>query len=681
MRFFRLAFVAVFSIAAALPSPSGAQSDSVFPPLRAVDRANFDTTCAPCNDFFGYVNGGWYKRTQIPARYMMTGVDRDVQDRTEALLKSILERSVAEGPEARDPTTKRLAIFYGTCMDSARADREGYQPIRADLGRISGIRSRPELAAALGDLQRIGVDVGIPFYVAPDFRNSDIQFLHLYQGGIGLPDRDMYLLPDSSQAAIRAQYLAHVGRMLSLIEVPATDRAAAKVLALETALAKGAFRAEDIRDASKTDHRMSMAQLQALGKEMDWTAFFRAAGAPPVTNLNVAAPSEVQALDSLVRAAPLDDWKTYLRWQLASAAAPYLSTPFQKEDLEFRKIVFGETELKPRWQRCLDATDASIGEALGQAYVKVTFPPAAKARMKAMIRNLREAMRDRISALDWMSDSTKAAAQQKLSALVAKIGYPDQWRDYSRLHLAQGPFVRNVFAATAVETQRVLAQVYKPVDRSEWGMTPPTFNAYNNPTFNEIVFPAGILQPPVFDPSADDAVNYGATGATIGHEMTHGFDDQGRKFDAKGNLRNWWASKDSAEFEARSDVIVKQYNAYIAIDTFHVNGKLTLGENIADIGGLMIAHDAWRRSLAGKPEPPPIDGFTSEQRFFISYAAFWRDKMRPETERTLVISNPHSSIRWRVNGVVGHLPEFAKAFHCQASDSIPRSPAQRMQIW
>lgn len=681
MRFHAVVLVSSIAMVTGLPSSSLAQSDSAFLPLRAVDVTRFDTTCAPCNDFFGYVNGGWYKRTEIPARYTMTGVDRDIQDRTEALLRKILERSVVEGAGTKDATTARLSLFYGACMDSAGAEREGYQPIRAELARIKGIRSRTELAAALGSLQRSGVDVGVPLYVFPDFRHSDVQFLHLYQGGIGLPDRDMYFLPDSAHVAIRAQYLAHLGRMLSLVGEPAGEAAAGKVMTLETALARGAFRAEDIRDPTKTDHRMSLAQLRTLGAGMDWKEFFRASGAPPVTNLNVAAPSELQALDSLVRATPLDEWKLYLRWRLASAAAPYLSSRFQREDLELRKIVMGETELKPRWQRCLYATDQKIGEALGQAYVEVAFPPAAKARMKEMIQNLRAVMHDRIGALGWMSDSTRAAAQLKLEVLAAKIGYPDRWRDYSRLHLARGPFMRNVLAANAFESDRLMAQVYKPVDKSEWGMTPPTYNAYSNPFFNEIVFPAGILQPPVFDPGADDAVNYGATGATIGHELTHGFDDQGRKFDAKGNLRNWWASKDSAEFEARSRVIVAQYNGYVAIDTFHVNGKLTLGENIADIGGLMIAYDAWRRSLAGKPEPPPIDGFTAEQRFFIAYAESWREKVRPEAERTWVVSDPHTSIRWRVNGVVGHLPAFAHAFHCQPGDSIPRTPEQRMQIW
>jgi putative endopeptidase len=447
------------------------------------------------------------------------------------------------------------------------------------------------------------------------------------------------------------------------------------------ALARGAFRAEDVRDATKIDHRMSLAQLRHLAPAVDWTRYFNALGAPRVTALNVAVPTEVQAVDSLVRSAPLEDWRAYLRWRLISATAPYLGTRFQQEALQFRKIVRGETELKPRWQRCLYATDQLIGEALGEAYVRVAFLPKAKARMREMIQNLRAAMEDRIRALDWMSDSTKIEALAKLNALTAKIGYPDRWRDYSKLRLSDGPFVRNVLNARQFETARQMAQIYKPVDRGEWGMTPPTYNAYNNPVLNEIVFPAGILQPPLFDPEADDAVNYGATGATIGHELTHDFDDQGRKFDAKGNLRNWWTSQDSAQFETRSQVVVDQYSGYVAVDTFHVNGKLTLGENIADIGGLIIAHDAWRRSLAGKPEPLPIDGFTAEQRFFIAFAESWREKVRPEAERTWVISDPHTSIRWRVNGVVGHLPAFVQAFGCKAGDPMVRSPEQQMHVW
>lgn len=661
--------------------PARAQSDSLLPALRAVEPTHFDTTCAPCRDFFGYVNGGWSKRTEIPARYTLAGVDRDVQDRTEALLRRILDQAGSAAATSRDRTTRLVGLFYKTCMDSARAEREGYAPIAPQLVRIGNIRSLAALAGTLGSLRRAGVDAGVPHFADPDFKNSDIQFLHLSQGGTGLPDRDLYLLPDSSHVAIRAKYRAHLIRMLALIGEPNPQASATRVIAIEKVLARGALRAEDARDVSKLDHRMSVVQLRQLAPAFDWNRYFASLGTPALTSLNVGVPSEVSAFGRLVRTEPLADWRAYLRWRLASAAAPYLSTRFQQEALELRKIIGGQTELKPRWQRCLDATDQKIGEALGQAYVRLAFTPAAKARMGEMIENIREATRARIHALEWMSDSTKSSALAKLDALTAKIGYPDRWRDYSALRISEGPFIVNVLTANEFETARRMAQIYKPVDRTEWGMTPPTFNAYNNTSLNEIVLPAGILQPPLFDPKADDAVNYGAAGGVIGHELTHAFDDQGRKFDAKGNLKNWWTSRDSAQFEARSKVIVDQYTRYIAIDTFHVNGKLTLGENIADIGGLMIAYDAWQRSLAGKPEPPAVDGFTPDQRFFIAYAESWRQKVRPETELTQVIANPHTSVRWRVNGVVGHLPAFAHAFGCSADDPLVLTPEKRMQIW
>jgi predicted metalloendopeptidase len=663
------------------PTPASAQDDSVLLRLRAVDRTHFDSTCAPCRDFFGFVNGGWYRRTAIPARYTLIGVDRDVQDRTEALLHQILERAAAAADTTRDPTTRRIGLFYGTCMDSARAEREGYEPIGDELAAIGQIHSRSALAATLGSLSRLGVDAGIPFFAAPDRKNSSVQFLNSWQGGMGLPDRDLYLLDDSNHAAIRTKYQNHIARLLFLIGEPAPEAAARRIVALEMSLALGALRAEDARDPNQTDHRMPAKALRRLAPTFDWTGYFAALGTPQFAVLNVGVPREIQAFDRLLRAISLADWQSYLRWRLISATAPYLSRSFQAEALTLTTIVSGETELKPRWQRCLDATDQEIGEALGELYVRVALSPEGKAHAEEMVNNLRATMTDRIRTLEWMSDSTKAKALSKLDAMGKKVGYPERWRDYSALQLSRGPFVRNVLAANAFEVARHLSQINQPVDKSEWFITPSTFGAYNDFQRNEIVVPAGILQPPLYDLEADDAVNYGAIGAAIGHELTHGFDDQGRWFDAYGNLRNWWNSSDSARFYALSQSIVEQYNGYIAVDTFHVNGKLTLGENIADISGLMIAHDAWRRSLAGKPEPPVRDGFTAEQRFFIAYAESWRQKLRPELELTRVIGNPHAPARWRVNGVVGHLPEFARAFGCVSGDSLARPAKRQIRIW
>jgi putative endopeptidase len=664
-------------------TPVLAQQDSVFPPLHAVDRANFDTTCAPCRDFFGYVNGGWLARTTIPPQYSITGVDRDIQDRTEALLYRILDKAARDAKNTTDADTRRIGLFYGSCMDSVRVDREGAKPLGSRLGRIAAIRSRAQLVGVMAELEREGVDGPIAYFAYPNFKNSRVMSFHLYQGGLGLPDRDFYLRGDSQFTAIRREYTAHVGRMLTLLGSPkdSAEADARRIVALETAIARTSIPAQDARAFSRLYHPTARASLLRMAPDIDWTGFFSATAVGAPDTINVAIPGFIRGVDSLIRTASISDWRAYLRWHLATATAPALGPPFQQEALVLRRLTRGETQLKPRWQRCQQATDQAIGQALGRDYVKVAFPPEAKARMQAMIANLRAAMRDRLNTLTWMSDSTKAEAFKKLDAVSPKIGYPDKWRDYSKLALVPGPYVTNYLAAQRFETDRQLAEVGKPVDRTEWRMTPPTYNAYYNPAFNEIVFPAGILQPPLFDPTADDAVNYGATGATIGHELTHGFDDQGRYFDAVGNLRNWWTTQDSAQYEKRAQVVVDQYNGYIAVDTFHVNGRLTLGENIADIAGLTIAYDAWRRSLAGKPEPAPIDGFTAQQRFFIAYAVSWREKVRPEMERTWAVSNPHSSVRWRVNGVVGHVPAFAEAFGCKTGDSLARVPEQRMQIW
>ena len=664
-------------------SPLFAQHDSVLPPLRAVDRANFDTTCAPCRDFFGYVNGAWLARTTIPPQYSITGVDRDIQDRTEALLRRILDDAARGVDTATDADARLAGLFYGSCMDSARVEREGPAPLKGRLDRIAAIRTRAELVAVMGALEREGVNGALPYFTFPNFKNSAVMGLHLYQGGLGLPDRDFYLRADSQFTAVRREYTAHVGRMLVLLGASkaSAEADAQRIVALETAIAHTSIPAQEARAFSRLYHPTAPTQLQRMAPDVDWPRFFQSTSLATPDTINVMIPGFVRGVDSLIRNAPLADWRAYLRWHLASATAPALGTPFQQEALVLRRLIRGETQLKPRWQRCQNATDQAIGEAVGRQYVKVAFPPEAKARMAAMVANLQAAMRERISRLTWMSDSTRAQALAKLEAVVAKIGYPDKWRDYSTLKLTSGPYVSNLLAAQRFENDRRMGKVGKAVDHTEWGMTPPTYNAYYNPSFNEIVFPAGILQPPLFDPKADDAVNYGATGATIGHELTHGFDDQGRHFDAAGNLRDWWTTQDSAQYEKRAQLVVDQYNGYVAVDTFHINGRLTLGENIADIGGLMIAYDAWRKSLAGKPEPSPIDGFTPAQRFFIAYAVSWREKVRPETERTLVVSNPHSSIRWRVNGVVGHLPAFAEAFGCKSGDPLARPPEQQMQIW
>jgi predicted metalloendopeptidase len=527
------------------------------------------------------------------------------------------------------------------------------------------------------------VDVGVPTFAYPDLAHSDTLRLTLYQGSYGLPDRDYYLRADSAFATARTDYRAHVVRMLQLLrETPAAAREdAERVWRLEHALASAALPAEKATKFPELHHPVARSALDSIAPHLDWTRYLAAVGVPRATQINVMITSELAALDSLVGAAPLADWRAYLRWRVASFAAPFLGPRFEAEHLAHHRIVGGSTELKPRWQRCLDAADEHIGEALGQAYVRVAFPPEAKSRMLALVGNLRTALRHRLERVAWMSTTTRAATLVKLDAMTSKIGYPDRWRDYSRLVIRPGSFLPNVLAAQRFEVDRQNARIDGLVDRSEWIMSPPTYNAYHNPSNNEIVFPAGILQPPLFDPTADDAVNYGAIGFIIGHELLHAFDDNGRHFDAHGNLREWWTPADSAGFERRAGVVAAQYSGYVAVDTIRINGRLTLGENLADIGGLMVAYDAWRLSLRGKPAPAPIDGFTPEQRFFLAFANFWREKTRLEAQRTDAVSNPHSPERWRVNGVVGHLEAFASAFGCQAGDPMVRAAGERLQLW
>jgi putative endopeptidase len=659
-----------------------AQGDSIPPPPAAIARANFDTSCAPCKDFYRYVNGAWLDRTAIPPQFPEYGIFREIQNRTEALLRSILNQAALEATTTADPTTRRIGTFYRACMDTARIESAGLSPLLPRIRQLDSLRDRRAIMAELGALQRDGVDAGVPIFAVPGLHNSSITALYLYQGGLGLPDRDFYLRADTTLARIRSDYQAHLGRLLALASgTRHEDEMAAQVMAIETALARAAQPAQELREITKIDHPMSGRDLQRLAPGLDWPGFFHAVGVAAPDTMIVATPPLITLLDSLVRSAPLEAWRAYLKARLLETVAEALHAPFQREHLALLRLTSGETELRPRWQRCVIATDGALGEALGQAYVARAFTPQAKARALELVQNLRAAMADRLRALTWMSDSTKRAALAKLAALTTKIGYPDRWRDYSALEIAPDLYVLNVLRARRFETARQLTKVGKAVDRAEWVMTPPTLDAYSNPLNVEIVFPAGILQPPFFDATTDDAVNYGAIGAVIGHEITHEFDDQGRMFDAKGNLVNWWTSADSAEFVRRAALIARQYSGYVAVDTLHVNGQLTLGENIADIGGLIIAHDAWRRSLQGKPEPAPIDGFTAEQRFFLAWASGWREKIRPETLRSRVLSNPHSPPMWRVDGVVQHLAAFQMAFGCHAGDPMYRPPEERMQIW
>ena len=648
----------------------------------ALDLSARDTTCSPCRDFFQYANGTWVTRTEIPAAFASFGSFQELAERNRTTMYELLEEASRAASAPAGSTTGLLRTFYGGCMDSARAEREGVKPLEPALARIAALTSVEGIAAEVARLHQRGVGVLFAFGATPDFKNSTQTIASTGQGGLGLPDRDYYTKEDSASVRLRTEYIEHIGRLLALTGMPAAQAQAdaGRILAIETALARASMTNVQRRDPNAIYHKMKTSELRALAPGFAWTAYFEGIGLGSLSELNVAQPEFFEALNGMLKGVPLADWKAYLRWHAADDAAPLLSSPFTSEDFAFQKVLTGTKVQLPRWKRCVARTDQLLGEALGQEYVKRAFPPEAKQRALELVKHLETAVGDRIAALDWMGDATKAEAMKKLAAFGTKIGYPDRWRDYSALKLEPGSFLTMVDAATQFETRRQLARVGKPVDRGEWRMTPPTVNAYYSSSNNDINFPAGILQPPFFNPSADDAVNYGGIGAVIGHEMGHGFDDRGRQFDADGNLRDWWTADDAKAYTSRSDRVVDQFNGYAEVDTMRVNGKLTLGENIADLGGLAVAYRALQLSLAGKPRTL-IDGYTPEQRFFMSWARIWRTMHRPEEARRRLATDSHSPPRWRVNGPLSNLPEFAEAFGCKAGDPMVRAKELQTRIW
>lgn len=651
---------------------------------KAIDPANIDSTCAPCQDFFQYANGGWIKRNTIPADQPRWGSFNELQEANYAALKDVLTEAAQNAASTKDPNLRKLGTFYGTCMDSATVESAGIQPLEAELKQISAIRDRRDIEAALGRLHEIGIPAAFLFGSAADAKKSSRTIAQVYQGGLGLPDRDYYLKADSASEKIRHQYLGHVASMLQLSgeSNASAESSAQAIMRLETALANASMTREAQRDPEAIYHLTSTAELKKTTPGLAWPSYFKSQGLSGIKEINVAQPEFLKAVDSLLAAVPVNDWKSYLRWSLISNTAPALSSPFVKESFRFNSTVLrGVAEMRPRWKRCLNLTDQAVGEILGQAYVRKNFTPEAKARALEMVRNIRAELRARLEGLSWMSQETKTKAYAKLDSITNKIGYPDKWRDYTRLEARPGPFVSNVVLANRFESARDRRKIGKPTDRTEWGMTAPTVNAYYNATTNEITFPAGIMQPPFFNPRADDAVNYGGMGGAIGHEIIHGFDDEGRQFDAQGNLSGWWTESDTEEFNRRAQVVRRQFDGYVALDTLRVNGQLSLGENIADLGGLLIAHGAYRRSLQGKPEPAPIDGFSGDQRFFLAWAQIWRAKLRPEFARLQLTVGPHAPPKFRTIGPLSNIPAFAKAFGCKPGDPMVRPESERAQIW
>ena len=645
------------------------------------DTANLDKSCKPCDDFYQFAMGGWMKANPIPPEYSTFGSFTRLTDQNQQNLRNILE-DAAKAKATPGSNEQKIGDFYAGCMDTTAIDAAGTKPLEPELARIANITKIAGLQAEAEHLHSIGAGALFRFTSRQDLKDSSVVIGTASQGGLGLPERDYYLKDDDKSRQLRDAYVKHIANMFGMLGDPADQSAAeaTAILKIETALATASTKNTDLRDPEKNYHMMTLADLKRLTPNFSWEAYFRGAGHPELKQINVGQPEFFKALDAQLTATPLDDWKIYLRWHLLNTAAQALPEKFVAEEFDFRdKTLTGAKEIQPRWKRCAQATDRALGEALGQIYVQRYFPPESKARALEMVNNLIAALRDDLQTISWMGPATRAQATAKLQAFAVKIGYTDKWRDYSSLKIDRSSYLQNGFRAAAFEAARRLDKIGKPVDRTEWGMTPPTVNAYNSSSMNEIVFPAGIMQPPFYDPKADDAVNYGGMGAVIGHEITHGFDDEGSKFDGHGNLRDWWTAEDRKNFDERASCVQAQFDGYEVEPGLHQNGKLVLGESIADLGGLAISYAAYEKSLEGKPRPQDIEGFTPEQRFFLGWAQVWGANQRPEAARLQTKTNPHPLSRFRGIGAPSNLAEFAKAFGCKKGDPMVREHA--CKIW
>lgn len=647
-----------------------------------IDKADLDTNCKPCDDFWRYATGAWIDKNPIPARFARWGTMAVVNEGNRERLKVILESAAASKAAAGTPE-RQIGDLFGACMDTAAIDARGVKPIQGQLDKVAAIRDVAGLKAALVEFQKTSMTGPFGLFALPDLKNSKEMIANVGAAGISLPDRDYYFKDDARSKLIRDEYLKHVEKMFTLLgEKPEAAAAGAKtVMAFETALAGAMLTNVQRRDPYARYHKMDLAGLNALTPEFDWTPVLQQFEVPATTPLNATEPEYLKKFNAQLTAVPLEDWKTWLKWRLLNGSADYLAKPFRDQDFAFSGTVLtGVKEQLPRWQQCANTIDRTLGDALGQVFVAKHFPPAAKKRMNELVENLRVTLREQLEGADWLAPETKKNAVLKLNAFVAKIGYPDRWRDYSKVKIERGAFYESIRAASLNNRMYQMAKIGKPIDRNDWGMTPPTVNAYYNPTMNEIAFPAGILQPPMFDMTADDAVNYGAIGAVIGHEMGHGFDDQGSKFDAEGNLKNWWTPEDRKKFEDRAACIIDQYNTLDVGEGLRHNGKLVVGEALGDLGGLTLAYKAYQRSLKGKPGPV-MDGFTADQRFFLSFARVWASQDRPESTRLRLNTDPHPLPKWRALGTLQNMPEFHKAFSCKQGDPMVRPVEKRCKLW
>jgi endothelin-converting enzyme/putative endopeptidase len=644
----------------------------------ALDVTSMDRSIDPCVDFFAYACGGWIKNNPIPPDQSSWDTYSKMQDENLARLRGILEAAAAPDPK-RNAVDQKIGDYYASCTDEKVIDAKGVDPLKPSLDQISQLNSKSDIAAVAATM--IGDHVLFRFESIQDFRDASQVIANTDQGGLGLPDRDYYTKDDAKSEELRKAYLAHVQKMFELLgdQPDAAASEAQTVMRIETALAKGSMTRVERRDPKALDHKMTSADLEKISPSFHWQVYFTKVGVPAISSLNVTSPAFFKVMNEIIEQESLDAWKTYLRWHLVHANAAHLSSLFLNENFAFYgKTLQGQEELKPRWKRCTEDVDDYLGEALGEAYVQKYFSPQAKQQALKIVKEIQAQMEKDINGLPWMSAATKQQALAKLHGMANKIGYPDKWRDYSKLEIIRGDDLGNVLRARQFEFARQLAKIGKPVDHGEWGMTPPTVNAYYDPQMNDINFPAGVLQPPAFDPKSDAAPNYGDTGGTVGHELTHGFDDEGRQFDAQGNLRDWWTEQDGKEFVKRASCISDQYSSYTIIDDIKINGKLTLGEDVADLGGLLLAYLAWKDDTKNQ-KLEPIDGLTPDQRFFVGYGQSWCGQSRDETKRLRATVDPHSPEKYRTNGVVSNMPQFQEAFHCKVGS--PMVNQNQCRVW
>jgi putative endopeptidase len=650
-------------------------------PKSGIDLANMDQSVRPQDDLYSFVNGQWLVKTEIPADKSNYGAFTELFEQSEKNLKTIIEEAAYSTVKEEGSENQQVGDFYLSYLDSNRLEQLGLQPLEVDLQRISGLTSREELTDLLAFFIQREIQIPFVLFIDQDMKNSTEYIVYLNQSGLGLPDRDYYFKEDPKFQEIRDKYLLYITDLFKMAQLENSKLAAEKIIQMEKSLAQSHWTRVENRDRDKTYNKYQLQKLNELTPGFSWHSFFQKAGLPHLQEVIVRQPSYFTQFNQVYESYSLEDWKLYLIYKLLNDAAPYLNNALVNLHFNFHQgVLSGVEELSPRWKRAVSTIDEVLGEAVGKLYVQKHFKPEAKERMVVLVENLRNAYAERIKQLEWMSPETKQAALQKLAKFRAKIGYPDKWKDYSGLVIKKDQLLSNYHSAKLAEFQREISKLGKPIDREEWFMTPQTVNAYYNPNMNEVVFPAAILQPPFFNLEADEAVNYGAIGAVIGHEMTHGFDDQGRKSDGEGNLRNWWTTEDENKFKERTQILVNQFNNYFPIDTFRVNGELTLGENIADLGGLTISYHAYQMSLAGK-DAPLIDGWTGERRFFLGWAQIWRRKYRDEDLRRRLVTDPHSPSQYRVIGPLANMPEFYLAFDLAENDKMFLPPEQRVLIW